>query len=291
MPNLAIIGDIHLQFTEADIRYFNDSEYDLILFTGDLAEFDPKEDLEVAERLSKLTKPALFIPGNHDIANYFNVVAEALQWRWLEWLSSFGRPRNVAKLIQALDPVTCCGYSVHSFMADGVGDGLDFDVIAARPFSMGGNRINFPRLIAKLHNVTSIESSIQKLKACVDQAQSNNLIFLAHSGPTGCGDQPTDLWGKDFGNTQGDHGEPDLAAAIAYARTQGKRIIAVVAGHMHHLTKQGEQRSWCLIQDGTCYINAARVPRIFARDGQQVRHHIRLVINKNEAHYEEKLIA
>ena len=40
MPTLAIVGDIHHQFTARDITYFNQSAYDLILFTGDLGEFN-----------------------------------------------------------------------------------------------------------------------------------------------------------------------------------------------------------------------------------------------------------
>ena len=235
MPKLAIIGDIHLQFGTADIAYFNQSDYDLLLFTGDLGEFDPREDLAVAKCLSQLSKPALFIPGNHDVANYFNVVAEAMEWQWLEWLSGFGRPRNVAKLRDALYPVICGGYSTHSFAVNG----LAFDVIAARPFSMGGSRVSFPRLINKLHGIASLESSIAQLEVCIDQSQSDAIIFLAHGGPTGCGGQPTDPWGKDFGEAHGDHGDPDLAAAIDYARERGKRVVAVVAGHMHHTTKPG----------------------------------------------------
>ncbi|MEM7126853.1 MAG: metallophosphoesterase [Chloroflexota bacterium] len=286
MPKLAIVGDIHLQFNQADIDYFNHSEYDLILLTGDLGEFNPAEGLKIAEQVAELTKPALFIPGNHDVANYFNVAAEVLDWHWLEWMSGLGRPRNVAKLEQTLKPVICGGYSTHQFELGG----MAFDVIVGRPFSMGGNRVSFPDLIAKLHGVMSMDDSVARLKACVQQAQSSDLIFLAHGGPTGCGDQPTDPWGKDFGEGQGDHGEPDLAEAIDYARTLGKRVIAVVAGHMHHLTKQGLQRRWYLVQDGTCYINGARVPRIFTQNGAIVRHHIGLQFDQYTVTFTEELI-
>ncbi len=286
MPNLAIIGDIHLQFSQADIEYFNDSDYDLILLTGDLGEFNPKQDLEIAAKIATLTKPALFIPGNHDVSNYFNVAAEVLDWQWLAWLSGLGRPRNVTRLEDALSPVVCCGYSTHHFT---FGE-TSFDVIAGRPFSMGGNRVSFPALIAQLHGITSMEASIARLKSCVDQSQSETLFFLAHGGPTGCGDQPTDLWGKDFGEGQGDHGEPDLAAAIEYALWKSKRVVAVVAGHMHHQTKQGQPRRWQLTQNGVCYINAARVPRVFEYEGKRVRHHIRLVFGDDSVACTEQLV-
>ena len=272
MPTLAIVGDIHHQFTARDITYFNQSAYDLILFTGDLGEFNPKEDLAVAARLSQLTRPALFIPGNHDMTNLIQVIAEVKEWKWLAWFSGHGRPAKARKLAQTLEPVICGGYSTHSFpSADHA-----FDVIVARPFSMGGNRVSFPQLLRKLYNIRSMEESIERLKGCVDQCQSDNLIFLAHGGPTGLGDQPTDPWGKDFGDAQGDHGEPDLAAAIGYARQIGKRVVAVVAGHMHHTTKQGEQRRWQVQRQQIHYINAARVPRIFYHDNRQVHHYIQL---------------
>lgn len=287
MPKIAIIGDIHFQFTATDVAYFNRSDYDLLLFVGDLGEFDPREDLKVAARLAQVTTPAVFIPGNHDVANYFNVVAEALDWSWLELLSGLRRHHNVTQLANTLDPVTCGGYSCHSFNMDG----LKFDVVVGRPFSMGGPRVSFPKLIKRLHGISTLDESTAKLKACVDQSQSDNLIFLAHNGPTGCGDLPTDPWGKDFGRPGGDFGEPDLAAAVEYAGSVGKRVVAVVAGHMHHMTQQGLERTWHLVKEETHIINAACVPRVFVKDGQQVRHHICLTFTDAEITCAEMFVA
>ena len=36
---LAVIGDVHLHFNQFDVDYFNTSNYDLILFVGDLTNY------------------------------------------------------------------------------------------------------------------------------------------------------------------------------------------------------------------------------------------------------------
>ncbi len=43
--------------------------------------------------------------------------------------------------------------------------------------------------------------------------------------------------------------------------------------------------------DGIHYVNAARVPRIFEKDGRTVHHHIRLTINDNSVTVSEQLDA
>ena len=81
-------------------------------------------------------------------------------------------------------------------------------------------------------------------------------------GPAGLGDRADDIWGVDFAPGAGDHGDGDLQTAVAYAQEKGKRVTAVVAGHMHHTLKDGGQRRWHVERDGVHYVNAARVPRI-----------------------------
>lgn len=115
---------------------------------------------------------------------------------------------------------------------------------------------------------------------CVDAAASQQLIFLAHNGPTGLGDQATDIWGCDFRPAQGDFGDKDLRIAIDYARQQGKRVLAVIAGHMHQQTKNGQIRPWYSQQDGISYLNPARVPRIFRQGKSQVHYYLSLTLNQ-----------
>ena len=86
------------------------------------------------------------------------------------------------------------------------------------------------------------------------------------------------MWGCDFRPGGGDWGDPDLEAAIDHALARGKRVLAVVAGHMHHRTKCGNERPWRLDRDGVIYVNAAKVPRIFAADSRVQRHHVALEI-------------
>jgi uncharacterized protein (TIGR04168 family) len=106
-------------------------------------------------------------------------------------------------------------------------------------------------------------------------------VFLSHNGPVGLGDAPHDMWGCDFKPGGGDWGDPDLTAAVEYAIACGKRVLAVVAGHMHLRTKHGHERPWCARRDDTLYVNAARVPRIIARDREVHRHHVELIIDRD----------
>src|SRR5699024_1861900 len=127
------------------------------------------------------------------------------------------------------------------------------------------------------YGVANFEASSDRLKALVDQAPER-LIILAHNGPAGLGAHPDAPFGSDFNPAYGDFGDPDLRNAIDHARANGRRVLAVVAGHMHHrnLKTKAERETWA--HDGaTLYINAARVPRM-RRDGSH-RHHIALHIN------------
>ena len=62
-----------------------------------------------------------------------------------------------------------------------------------------------------------------------------------------------------------------------------KRVLAVVAGHMHHRLKGGGERKWLVESDGVLYVNAARVPRI-EKSGQ--RYHVCLETDGERARAE-----
>lgn len=283
MIKIGIIGDIHHHFTAADVAYFNQSEETLLLFVGDLAHFRLREAYPIVERMAQLEKTAFYIPGNHDAINMAQLLGEVKRWPWLRWLGSFGHKRRVHALRKRLGQVVLAGYSTHQFAHDG----LDVTVIAARPHAMGGPYLSFAPYLRQQFGVGSLEESAVRLKACVDAAKTERLIFLAHNGPTGLGTEQASIWGKDFRREGGDWGDPDLAEAIDYARALGKEITAVIAGHMHHALRFGGTRRWHLFQDGTHYINAARVPRIF--DNNQ-HHYIRLTLTETDAHVEEILV-
>jgi hypothetical protein len=44
-------------------------------------------------------------------------------------------------------------------------------------------------------------------------------------------------------------------------------------------------------EDGTMYVNAARVPRIFRQNGRTLHHHICLEVTKEGVQVEEKLVS
>jgi len=58
-------------------------------------------------------------------------------------------------------------------------------------------------------------------------------------------------------------------------------VLAVVAGHMHRLTRTAEMRPFCLEQDGTLYINPADVPRIRNGAHGTLRHHAVLEVSED----------
>jgi uncharacterized protein (TIGR04168 family) len=298
---IGIIGDIHLDFDQADVNNFNASEYNLLLFVGDLSElFKPHGSLTIARYLSQLTKPAVFIPGNHDVHNVWQIIAEVLGSRALVRLSGLWHYRYHQHLREKLRPVKVGGYSIHPYQ---FGE-FEFDLICARPYAMGGSQLSFSPLLRRLYGIRTKQDSIDLLCCQVDGTRSQNLIFLAHNGPHGLGDQPADIWGCDFDPRQGDFGDRDLTAAVEYAQSQGKRVLAVIAGHMHLQTYLGPKpvwqrrgtpgpiRPWYLERAGIHYVNAARVPRILTRgDGKSFHHHIEMWILGSEISIREKMIA
>lgn len=269
---LACIGDIHTFWDSADTQYFNQSHYDGVLFTGDLPRFT--DSVPVARRLASLRKPAWLIPGNHDGPTPLQFIAELKGWNHVcNW---YGRsmPRRVRAIRQALGPIQCGGYQRYD-LAD------DTALITARPHAMGPNRFYFRRYLQDAFGVSNFEDSTRVLTSLIDQAPQR-LVFLAHNGPAGLGDDASDIWGCDFSAEFGDFGDPDLRAAIDYAQHIGKQVLAVVAGHMHHHRKQdGGQRKKAVQQDGVLYINAARVARV--RQQGELRHHVELTLDAASA--------
>ncbi len=279
---LAIIGDVHHLFTRADTTYFNGSDHDAVLFVGDLYKYSLQRGLEAACELAALKKPALLIPGNHDAAHPAQLAAEITQRPSLVKLTAFGHPQRVRELQRAVGGVAVAGYSVHRLHEH-------LDIIAARPHAMGGSSLSFAPLLAEAHGVRSIADSARKLMRCVDESTARDVVFLAHNGPTGLGAQRHDIWGCDFRREQGDFGDEDLRLAIDHAHKRGKRVLAVVAGHMHHRVRGGGQRTWSVEREGVLYVNAARVPRIFRIQGTRYHHHVDLTIADGRAEAVEVL--
>lgn len=271
---LALIGDVHAYWTDFDLQYFNHSNYDALLFTGDLPRFvGGKKD---ARALSGLSKPTILVPGNHDGSTLQQFSAELKNWEGLCERTARGQVNRMQAYEQALGPVQLGGYSLHSLTLGN----RQVDVLVGRPHSMGGDRLYFAPYLRERFGIENLEQSEQRLKELVDKA-ADELLFLAHNGPAGLGEQPDSIWGCDFNPELGDFGDTDWRAAIDYACSQGKRVWAVVGGHMHHHVKrQGGERCWHVEQAGVHYLNAARVPRIFKHEGGLRHHHLCLTLSE-----------
>ena len=270
--NLAIIGDVHLAFNKKDVAYFNGSDIDLILFVGDLAQYTGRGGRRIARVLALLNKPTLIIPGNHDNVSAVQMLSETLGLNGLSDALGRGQRGRFTPYQEGFGPVILGGYSLHSF----VFGTYAFDVIVCRPHSMGGQRLHFQRYLSEAFGVFSFEDSVQRLKERIDESNVNTLIFLSHNGPTGLGASRDDIWGCDFRSEQGDYGDADLEAAVAYAKSVGKQVLLVAAGHMHHALRGGGTRKWITRREETLYVNAAKVPRIEDVRGVKIHHHVRV---------------
>lgn len=277
---LGIVGDLHTHFDAVDIQQLNRLRYDLLFVTGDLGGGSRESCLAMAGLLSHLKGTVLVMPGNNDLVDIDQLAAELTHRRGVN------RILAIAREAEDSGHVKLCGYSLQRIA---VGD-RHLSLITARPHSMGGPELSFPDYMARSYGVHSIEDSESRLRKLVDQAD-NEIIFLAHNGPRGLGDRAQDIWGCDFKPDGGDWGDRDLASVIDYADSAGKQVLAVIAGHMHLRTKQGERRPWRVTRDGIVYVNAALVPRIFHDEDDVYRHHVSLEITEATLDFEEVLLA
>ena len=279
---IGVIGDLHGQWDDWDLAHFDRSDYDMLMFTGDLGGGTPGSGMNIAKSISRLRLPTLVMPGNNDAADIARLSAE------------FGHQRGLSRILTSKrdddrhgGEARLGGYSLHRLRSHD----LDVTVIAARPHSLGGPELTFAELIEETHGIASIDASSSHLTALIDRTETEKLIFLSHNGPTGFGDQPADMWGCDFKPGGGDWGDPDLAHAIDYARRSGHEVLAVIAGHMHLRTKQGEERPWRREVSETVYINAARVPRIASERGEVLRHHVSVQIEAETIEADEVFVS
>ena len=284
---VAVIGDLHSAWEVEDVGYFQRAGYPVMLVTGDLGHAGSNDGRGIARSFAQLAPRVLVMPGNNDAADYPHIRAELTYRRARADLlpDAVAEGHSIAPSREAAE---LCGYSLHPLQLND----FAFNVVACRPFSMGGPELAFPQALARLHEVHSMRDSTERLCALVDQATRDPLVFLAHNGPLGLGAQPEDIWGRDFHPEAGDWGDPDLRAAVVYAQQQGRKVLAVVAGHMHWAVSGRErvERRWQLHKDGVLYVNAARVPRVFRHEGRMVRHHVHLQLDARGASAQQRLI-
>jgi uncharacterized protein (TIGR04168 family) len=201
------------------------------------------------------------MPGNHDATHPLQILAHVAGRPALGDPLRGVQAHRLEALQEALGSCVVAAYSRHR-----VGE---LTVVAARPHSMGGPDLAFPAMLQTHWGVNSLEASAARLFELIDGVDTEDVVFLAHNGPTGLGEAATDIWGCDFRRGEGDWGDSDLAMAVHYAKQRGLRVRAVCAGHMHRRVRGG-QRVATVVREGVAYVNAAEVPRVRAG----LRHHV-----------------
>lgn len=281
----ACIGDIHGFWEESDAEYFNQSDYDFLLLTGDLPDHKPLSigRQELYRKLNLLRIPTHMCLGNWDGANYLQLIGEVFQIGWMIRLGGIGHLKRVEKIKKSLSNLKIGSYSIQSLAKNKINSNKDISqneqinsgsskksenegigLLIGRPFTCGGSNLAFRPSLKKQFGISSMEDSTNYYKNLIDPLahQYSSLIILSHNGPTGLGDKATSIYGCDFRREEGDWGDPDLEGAISYAKSVGIKIPLVVSGHMHHRNpKTKSEREWLVQKEGTTYLNAAKVPR------------------------------
>ncbi len=249
---IAVIGDVHDQWEEADAIALEALGIDLALFVGDFG----NEAISVVAAIASLPLPKAVILGNHD-AWY-----TATPWGRRKCPYDRTREDRVQMQLDLLD-TTHVGYGKLDLPQWGI------TVVGGRPFSWGGADWKNERFYRDRYGIHNFAESLARIQTAVDAAAYDTLIFMGHCGPTGLGDRPDSPCGRDWPPPGGDYGDPDLASAIAYAKAKGKTVPLVAFGHMHHTLRhrQDIQRERLQVSsDSTVYLNAACVPRIVKTD-------------------------
>ena len=143
--------------------------------------------------------------------------------------SARGKRAAAKASTEALGEVELVGYSRRRLAPAGV----PLNIVVGRPHSIGGRRLACLRYSGRAYGVDSMDASIARLKSLVDACDDAPILFLAHNGPSGLGDRADSIWGCDFRRKEEDWGDRDLEEAVRYANSNGRKVLATVAGHMH----------------------------------------------------------
>lgn len=244
---IAIVGDIHDQWHEiGDRQALELLEVDCVLFVGDFG----NEAVEIVRQVVALPQPKAAIFGNHD-AWY-----TASDWGRKKSPYDHAVEDRVQQQMDLLGDIHV-GYGCLDLPT------LNLSIIGSRPFSWGGDKWKNKRFLSERFGVNSFEESLALMVRQIKSAQCQNLIFIGHNGPTGLGEEPEDMCGRDWNPLGGDFGDPDFARAIAAAQALGKQISFVTFGHMHYSLRHRKDRlrTRIKVQDELLYVNAAQVPR------------------------------
>ncbi len=251
---ILVLGDLHDHWREADRRFLEAGEQELAMFVGDLGD----ENVDIVRSIAELRCPKAVMLGNHDA--------------WQSFSHKSPTP-DLNAILEILDD-DHLAYAVREAPRAGV------SIVGARPFSWGGKGLRNPEVYEQIYNVKTMADSTRAIVAAARRAKHQDLVLLAHNGPTGLSTQPHHIYGKDFGNAPGgDWGDLDLAEAMTEIEYLGFRIPCVVAGHMHSRLARpnGAQRQRFVRRRDTLFVNPAVVPRLRPdKDAGVLAHFLRL---------------
>ncbi|MGE4158856.1 MAG: metallophosphoesterase [Planctomycetota bacterium] len=182
---------------------------------------------------------ALTILGNHDGINH----RPSLVYGPAE-----AEPAAQEEIETALGPCHL-GYARHDLQG--------LSIVGGRPYSNGNPGIQHPP--AGREKIT-VEESAALITDLMLSAPNEALLVLTHNGPRGLGAGADAPCGKDWRPPHDDWGDEDLGLALQRIPS-GKRVVAVVAGHMHHTIRGGGFRRRVGRFQGIPVVNAAIVPR------------------------------
>lgn len=255
---IAIVGDVHDEWEDADAIALQHLGVDLVLFVGDFG----NEAVELVGRIASLDLPKAAIFGNHDA--WYTASDWGRSKRPYDPLLE-DRVRQQVDLLGA----SCVGYGKLDFPQ------FNLSIIGSRPFSWGGSEWKYSDFYEARYGIDSFAASTQRIVEMANSASCEHLIMIGHNGPTGLGEDPESICGKDWGEPiGGDYGDPDLEAAISLLQAQGKSIPLVTFGHMHHKlrhTKERLRQPIVIAPNGRVYLNAARCPRVLSTVERTVR--------------------
>ena len=254
---IAVVGDIHNQWEAEDAIALCELGVDLVLFVGDFG----NEAVDVVRMIASVDLDKAAILGNHDA--------------WYT-ASDWGRKRcpydreKEDWVQQQLDLLgdAHVGYGYLDFPQ------FQLSVVGSRPFSWGGEVWKNQEFYQERYGITGFEESVDRIMEGAKSAAYETIIYIGHNGPAGLGDKAEDPCGRDWQPLGGDHGDPDLAEAIAQTQALGKKVPLVTFGHMHHsLRHTKEQLRTAIVTSplGTIYLNSANVPRIIQTETNRLR--------------------
>lgn len=273
LPNrpirISVVGDVHDHWEPEDAIALHHLKIDLVLFVGDFG----NESVAVVRQIAELDIPKAVIFGNHD-AWY-----TATDWGRKKCPYDRTQEDRVQMQIDLLGE-THVGYGKLDFPQ------LGLTVVGGRPFSWGGSEWKYESFYTERYGVRNLAESCQRIVGSVEAAAHETILFIGHCGPTGLGDHPEAICGRDWKPLGGDHGDPDLTAGIAHAQAAGKKVPLVTFGHMHHHLRHRKDRLREQIQvdatQGTVYLNAARVPRIVQTEVHRQRNFSIVTLNQGQ---------